>query len=55
MENQRDELKRAHSPFQGLTKNQIRNLLEQAEALKKENETSKSQSISRRFREGNEL
>lgn len=55
MENQRDELKRAHSPFQGLTKNQIRNLLEHAEALKKENEVRKSQSVSRRFRDGNEL
>ena len=55
MENQRSKLKRAQSPFQGLTKNQIRNLLEQAEALKKENEVSKSQSVSRRFREGNEL
>ena len=55
MENQRNELKRAHSPFQGLTKNQIRNLLEQAEALKKENEVRKSRSVSRRFRDGNEL
>ena len=55
MENQRKELRRAHSPFQGLTKNQIRNLLEQAEVFKKENEVSKSQSVSRRFREGNEL
>lgn len=55
MENQRKELKRAHSPFQGLTKNQIRNLLEQAEEFKKENKVSQSQSVSRRFREGNEL
>jgi len=55
MENQREELKRAHSPFQGLTKNQIRNLLEQAEEFKEENKISKSQSVSRRFREGNEL
>ena len=55
MENQRKELKRAHSPFQGLTKNQIRNLLEQAEEFKKENKVNKSQSVSRRFREGNEL
>ena len=55
MESQQKTLKRVLSPYEGLTKKQIRNLLEQAEAMKTENEQQKTNSVSRRFRDGNEL
>ena len=47
MQNQQKQLKRAQSPFQGLTKKQIGNLLEQAEAMKIENNQEKTNRISR--------
>ena len=55
MQNQRKQLKRAQSPFQGLTKKQIGNLLEQAETMKIENNQEKVNRFSRRLDEGNEL